>query len=37
MNSLVTEVGTVFVKSAQIPIIRGCGTEEDGGGKIVVS
>lgn len=28
---LVAEVGVVFVVSAKVSIIRGCGTEEDGG------
>lgn len=32
---LVTEVGTVLVVSAQVPIVGGCGTEEDGGRQVV--
>ena len=34
---LVTEVGIVCVVSAQVPIIRGCGTEEDGRRQVIAS
>lgn len=34
---LVAEVGTVLVVSAQISIVGGCGTEEDGRRQVISS
>lgn len=37
LDLLVTEVGIVSVVTAQVAIIRRCGTEKDGGGQVIAA